>query len=376
MRRSAAACALAAAAALAACSRAPEADVTPQATSRDTVRDSAKEPPVTTNAQAAVRSVTLTQAWAIGNRELAPALAVAPDGTRWAAAWPFGVRVYADDQEVATYATTHNAGGAIAFSPDGGALHLGLVELAVADGAERKQAVPDLAAWVAASGRSAPPSLTMPAAQTSADGALTVVAATAVTRDRTAGLRRPPTGDSEWLIALDGRTRAPTAVMWSGAQPHTRIAIAPAHVAAGGVAGLHVFARSALTAPIDLGLRSIIDVAWSADGALLAAAGDTRVVALWRAGSWSAPAARWEVGTAYASALAFHPGRPLLAIGSRDHHLRIVSVADPGKPAPVADLDVGGEIHAIAFTPDGRSALVSVGNPLVKLVRYDVAIAP
>jgi hypothetical protein len=355
-----------------ACSRAPEAELTPPTTPRDT----AKEPPVTTNASAAVRSVALTPSWTVANRELYGALAVAPDGARWAGAWPFGVRVYADDQEVATYASTHNAGGAIAFAPDGAALHLGLVELAVANGAEVKRPVPDLAAWIAASGKPAPPSLTMPAAQLSADGTLIVVAATAVTRDRTAGLRRPPTGDSEWLIALDGVSRAPTTVMWSGAHPHIRIAIGPSFVAAGGQAGLHVAARASLSSVVALGLRSVIDVAWSPDGALLAAIGDTKVAALWRAGSWSAPAARWDVGAAYLSALAFHPSRPLLALGSRDHHLRIVSVADPSQPGPVADVDVGGDVHAIAFAPDGRWLLVSVGNPLVKVVRYDLTIAP
>lgn len=297
---------------------------------------------------------------------------MAPDGGRWAGAWAAGVRVFDGDRELATYAQRHNAAGSIGFSPDSG---VGLVDLDAATGAVVAQPpIPALAAFAASSGRPAPPGLSAPAARKSEDGSLVVVAATGVTRDRTKGLRHPATGDSEWLIALDGKTRAPATVLWSSAQPHNRIAIGPSHIAAGGLAGLHVFDRDVLTTPIDLGLRGVIGVALSADGGHLAAIGDTRTVAIWRTGTWQAPLARFEAGTDYLSAVAFHPTRPLLAVGSRARHLRIYPVTS-ALAAPLADLDVGGEVHALAFTPDGASLLASVGHPLAKLLRFGVAVA-
>jgi WD40 repeat protein len=118
----------------------------------------------------------------------------------------------------------------------------------------------------------------------------------------------------------------------------------------------------------------VIGVAWSPGETLLGAIGDGKKIAVWRGGAWAEPAASWEIGNDYQSALAFHPTRPLLAVGNRDGHVRIYGVAEAqlAKPPLLVDRDVGGMVSAVAFSPDGATLLVSAGPPAKQITRFSV----
>lgn len=298
-------------------------------------------------------------------------LAVAPDGVRWASAWMGGVRVYRDATQIASHTLRHVAAGSMGFTADGQALQLGLGLLDLATGGWRQQApLGDLAAWARSAGHAAPPSLQVEAARYSPDGGLLISYASGRTRDRRRGAQRPAAGDEDWLIAHEGASRAPEAVLWSGRGRYSHMAMGGDLVAAGG-AGLRVFRRgaNATVAPVaDLSaqLGGIIDLAWSPDGSVLAALGRQDHVAVWRAGQWDAPAALWRSGSDYGSALAFHPTRPLLITGNRDGHIRLWSLApDALAPAPVPLVEhaLGGIVNAIAVPPGGDLIIVAVGAP-------------
>jgi hypothetical protein len=100
-----------------------------------------------------------------------------------------------------------------------------------------------------------------------------------------------------------------------------------------------------------------IGVAWAPGDALLAAVGGGKHVAVWRVSSWGAPAATWEVGSDYQSAVAFHPTRPVLAVASHDGHVRIYGVAGGqlAKPPLLIDKDVA------AISAASRSAPTAPG---------------
>jgi WD40 repeat protein len=215
----------------------------------------------------------------------------------------------------------------------------------------------------------------MAAARKSDDGSLIVVGATGATRDRRTGLQQPATGEPDWLIALDGATRKPTQALWHGRGAVIAIAISDLHVAAAGHGPVRVFARDAFGKAIELGgdLPTASNVAWAPDGAMLGAIGE-RTVAVWRTGRWDAPAASWQVGSDYQGAIAFHPTRPLLAIGNRDGHVRVYGVADAqlAQRPVLVDLDVGGPVSGLAFSPDGATLLVAAEAPAKQIKRFAI----
>lgn len=343
--------------------------------------DASKGPQVNSYIQgAAVDAVKVAERAAI--EDFAGAmLAYAPDGQTWATAWGSGARLFQGDQELAAVRLNPpDPATAIGFSADGAALYVGYTVLDATTGAAKPQiAMDSLATWAAAAGKPAPPKLSSGVGRMSDDGTLLVLAASGITRDRRAGQQAPKTGDVDWLIALDGVTRKPTEVLWHGNGVHTAIAISADHVAAGGLAAGKVFERKALTQAIDLGGAppGIHALAWSPDGALLAATGAKQIV-LWRAGAWDKPAASWEAGSDYQSTLAFHPARPVLLVGNRDGHLRLYGVADGQLPSPplVLDHDAGGVVSAAAFRPDGGSLLAIVRRAKNEVLRFDVTLTP
>lgn len=358
---------------LAACSRSSE---PPEVEQPSGPRDAPRGAQVKSYDQA-VDKVELAQRATLENN-LVEHIAFAPDGTRWAAVFGSELRFFEGDVVRATHALTHvgAAAGSIAFGRDGKSLWIGLREIDERGARVAHPDAPDLVAWLASAGERAPATLAIVHATRAADGALIVVDASGVTRDRRQGLRTPEGVDAEWLIALDGQTRAPIAKMWSGKEKHSLIAISDRHVAAGGFAGLRVFARDALTTPIELDPHAAMNLAWSPDGGLLAAGhGGRRKVSVWRAGAWDAPAMSWESGAKIIRALAFHPTRPVLLVGNEDQHVRLYDVSGAA-PREVLDLDVGGAVHGAAWSPDGRTLLVSVGFPLDEIRRYDVTLAP
>jgi WD40 repeat protein len=353
----------------------------------EVVRPAARESPVASRKGGKVKSyvqrplvdaVTVTPAATIPEG-LVDHIAFAPDGKTWAAAYAAGVRFFDGDRERNAIVQQHRAAGSIGYSPDGRTLRLGMHDVDAATGTLASQPeVPDLAAWAAQAKLPAPPSLAMNAARKSDDGTTIVVGASGITRDRKHGTREPATGDVDWLIELDGATRKPIRTLWHGRGPNDVIAIAEHHIAVGGRGPVRVFDRNGTTIAAPATLATVIALAWSPGGDLLAAIGDGKTIAVWRTGQWNAPVATWDIGREYQSKLAFHPARPLLAIGNQDGHVRIYGVADSqlAKPPLVADPDAGGAIGALAFSPDGTNLIVAVQSPPNQIQRWTVATKP
>jgi WD40 repeat protein len=344
--------------------------------------DAARSAQVKQSGQTAVDQLTLSQAAAIEDPTNATMIAFAPDGKTWASAGFNVVTVMQGDRQVARYQQpdTFLDAGSMGFSPDGKTIRIGTLDVDVATGA--LGATPtssNLATWVVSKGYSTPPAFRLTAARKSDDGSMLIVSATSVPRT---GREAPPprvTGNVEWLIALDGATLQPTEVLWNAPRSSTfdRIAISDRFVAASGLGGLKVFARDALDKPIDLGMVAA-RIAWSADGELFAACDGGGTLALWRTGSWGAPAGTWKVDSGIPLSLAFDPARPLLAVGGNDGHVRVYTVDDAALAAPklLADQDVGGLVQAVAWSPDGESLLVASAMPQGKIIRFAVAVSP
>lgn len=327
--------------------------------------------------RAEVTRIALTPAGSVADA-LGGLLAVAPDGGRWALATVEGVRFFAGDKETRA---VHVPNGAtqIRFSSDGKTLHVGTHDVDAATGAVTTAKAPsDLAAWAKQAGLAAPAQLGLGAVAASADGTL-IVGGASDTEFNRRGPMPPTTGaDSDWLIALDGAWQ-PLAAMWHGRGSISQIAVGERFVAAGGTGPVRIFARAALTKELGTSpFRGTIGVAWSPGDALLAAIGGGKQVVVWRAGSWGAPAAAWEVGGAYHSAVAFHPARPVLAVANHDGHLRLYGVAagQLTQPPLLLDKDAGGDIRGIAWSADGAGLWIAAGPPAGMLLRFTVAVTP
>jgi WD40 repeat protein len=327
--------------------------------------------------RAAVTAVTLTAAGSVADA-LGGLVAVAPDGKRWALATLAAIRLFDGDRETRVVQLANEA-TAIRFSADGKALRVGPYEVDAATGAVTTATGPaDLAGWVARSGLTAPAALGLGAIAVSSDGALIVGGASDAAFDREGPMRPVPGVDRHWLIALDGQWQ-PRTVMWHGTGAVTQVAIGDHFIAAGAGGSIRIFARDApgkqLVASPFIGT---IGVAWAPGDALLAAVGDGKRVAVWRAGAWASPAAAWTVGAGYQAAVAFHPARPVLAAANHDGHLRLYGVADAqlGAPPLLLDQDLGGDIRGMAFSADGAALSVAVGPPAGKVVRLTVAATP
>lgn len=326
---------------------------------------------------AAVTAVALTPAGSVAD-DLGGLLAVAPDGKRWALATLAAVRLFDGDKETRTVQVPNGA-TSIRFSTDGKTLHVGSHDVDAATGAVTTANAPaDLAPWALQAGLPAPAQLGLGPTVASADGKLIVGGASDSTFDRRGPMPPSAGADSDWLIAFSG-TWKPLAAMWHGRGAVTQIAVGERFVAAGGAGPVHVFARDALTKELGTStFTGTIGVAWAPGDAMLAAVGDGKHVAVWRGGSWGVPAATWEVGNDYQSAVAFHPTRPVLAVANHDGHVRIYGVADGqlAKPPLLLDKDVGGDIRGIAFSAEGAGLWVAAGPPAGKVFRFTVAATP
>ncbi|WNV87512.1 helix-turn-helix domain-containing protein [Umezawaea sp. Da 62-37] len=96
-----------------------------------------------------------------------------------------------------------------------------------------------------------------------------------------------------------------------------------------------------------------VAVAVSEDGTLLAAAGDTGVVSVWRLRDGAAPLAltRHHAGSARVFALAFNPAGTVLAAAGGDLVVRLWEVGSA--TAPVVLTGPREAVKGVAFTPDG-----------------------
>lgn len=326
--------------------------------------------------EAAVTSAILTPVTAVADA-LGGLVAVAPDGARWALATPAAVRVFEGGVQTRTVQVPNGA-TAIRFAGDGKTLHVGSHNVDTTTGAVTTASPPaNLGPWAKQAGFAPPASLGLGATVASADGKLIVGAASDGGFDRRGPMTPSPGIDPSWLIALDAAWQ-PIAVMWHGRGVVTQIAVGERFVAAG-AGPVRIFSRTALTKELGTSpFSGAIDVAWAPGDALLAAVGAGKRVAVWRSDAWATPAASWEAGNDYQSAVAFHPVRPVLAVANHDGHVRLYGVAarQLANPPLVLDHDVGGDVRGIAFSADGKALWIAAGPPAGKVFQFAVSVAP
>jgi WD40 repeat protein len=124
--------------------------------------------------------------------------------------------------------------------------------------------------------------------------------------------------------------------------------------------------------------RAVRCVAFTADGKVLATAGTGAEIVAWDVASGQRLTA-WQVGTAGVQALAFAPKGYFLACSSATGELRLWD-ADPDRAPrartvgaaapPRAPHQVGGEVHELAWSPDGKTLAIGTDQGVV---RYDVS---
>ncbi|MFF5233261.1 hypothetical protein [Dactylosporangium sp. NPDC000521] len=136
------------------------------------------------------------------------------------------------------------------------------------------------------------------------------------------------------------------------------------------VAGLT--AHRMLTGPA----KSIVSVAFTRSG-ILAGGGKDRSVYLWSLTGGSEPIGRVDGPTGDVLSVAFSPDGAVLAAAGEDGRIHLWNVRDPARPVPLATFtDTGVEaspavVQALAFTPDGRVLVSGSYDSSVRL--WDVA---
>ena len=111
---------------------------------------------------------------------------------------------------------------------------------------------------------------------------------------------------------------------------------------------------------------SVYSLAWSADGALLAAGGHGAPIQLWRTANWEASHALKATPTQWCRSMAFHPKGKYLAVGTDD---AVVVLFDPATGKEVRRLvGHGSSIGCVTFSPDGnRLFSTGTGDAFVKV---------
>jgi len=110
----------------------------------------------------------------------------------------------------------------------------------------------------------------------------------------------------------------------------------------------------------------VLDLAFSADGALLATTAPDGRVRLWRTGEWSQPETvlepTWTEGPVAARRLAFNRISGELAIGYQDGAIRVWVPREPSKPPLLARPGGGPAVQSIAYDPSGAVLAVGLAN--------------
>jgi WD40 repeat protein len=115
----------------------------------------------------------------------------------------------------------------------------------------------------------------------------------------------------------------------------------------------------------------ILSLAFSGDGALLAAGAEDGSIRLWETAS-RAQLALLEGGGGRVLDLVFDPAAGLLAAASQDGRVRLWA---PSSSAPAATLaEAGGPVRALGIAPDGR--LLATGAEDGRLRLWDIAGGP
>lgn len=115
----------------------------------------------------------------------------------------------------------------------------------------------------------------------------------------------------------------------------------------------------------------VLNVAWRADGEVLAASHRDGRVQLWDTAEPGDPVEAGRIGAGGTAAVAAHPGRPLLAAQSAKR-LTLWDIADPREPRKLAGVPVsGGLTYSVAFSGDGRT--LAAGGAGGRLRLWDVS---
>ncbi|WP_149548136.1 caspase, EACC1-associated type [Streptomyces marokkonensis] len=115
----------------------------------------------------------------------------------------------------------------------------------------------------------------------------------------------------------------------------------------------------------------VLNVAWRADGEVLAASHRGGRVQLWDTTEPAVPVKADRIAAGGTVAVAAHPERPLLAAQSAER-LTVWDIADPREPKRLADVPVtGGTTYSVAFSEDGRT--LAAGSAEGRLRLWDMS---
>jgi len=197
-----------------------------------------------------------------------------------------------------------------------------------------------------------------------------------------------PGGVQFWSVADPAHSRL---VGKAASGNDTAIAISPdgrvLAVTAGSTVGLWDITNPARPAAIGQPLRAAgptLSVAFSHDGAILAAGTSTDTIQLWNISDPARPVSLGHPIAGYSESvstgnnqqintLAFSPDLNMLADGDANGVIQLWNLDDPARPVPVGHvLDSGdGDVLSIAFSPDGNT--LASGDFDNKIALWDVA---
>jgi WD40 repeat protein len=293
------------------------------------------------------------------------ALAVAPDGQKWASC--DGLRVKIMDAAGAVLAEAASPGATLfglAFSADGSTLFAAPRALDVAS-AEWRPA-PDPGEAVAADlGAAAVYGYSLHDAAVSPDGLL--VARAEFRPPRTPGAS-PFTGPTQRVLALDALTLERRALLWEGtASPVGALAAGPGLVATW-LGEIRVWREdgSAVASLAGSTPVTVTALAFSADGTLLASGSADGALALWPLPG-AAPIARVDAHSGHVRAVALLPDGARVATCGEDGRVALRALSGD----LLAEAGVGGAVEALAVSPAGDRIFVSTARPtpLVRVYR-------
>ncbi|MEO7731590.1 MAG: WD40 repeat domain-containing protein [Kofleriaceae bacterium] len=295
-------------------------------------------------------------------------LAFAPDGARWASAITGAAHLWRATEPagdaVASSATTDR----LRFSRDGARLLLAPYIYDLARGAWLAQA--PLRDKLGPS-TSEPGAFGLVASAWAPDGEDLVVSTSFGPHGNGGGIPGP----RERVLVLRGPERALVDTLYEGDREMRRVAIDDHFVAMAG-RDVAIWSRAERRRVADLPGHAVTvtELAFSPDGRKLASLDGRGVLLVWDTAHWQAPPVRIQTSPEAALAVAFHPGRPLIATGGYDGIVRLWSLA-AGEAPVFATASLGGWIEALAFDPSGTRLLAAANADPARIVMYELAEA-
>lgn len=295
-------------------------------------------------------------------------VAVGPDGIVTVAASTGMATLWREDELVDSIDLDEYVDGPIVFSSDGRTARVGtwLVDVESAKATATTVDVDLLLSGLDHARRTATRFYSARAAASTVDGTR-MIASFVYAPSRGIGDDEPNPGPAGQIVLIDPASGAFVAVLQDVANRYHRpvVAIDDRHAVAA-TAGIAAWATSdgspAGRDDTDDVLRS--DVRLSPDGRYVAA---TRFDGTAEVRSFAdfATAAVWTAHSARATALAFHPSRPIIATGGDDEQVKLWSFDDPSAPELVGWYYVEQEVGALAFHPLGEHLLIAAEREVV-----------